>query len=175
MLEAGVLAEGEPIELLEGWLAEKMTRGPKHDEALNRLLRALMFSLPPGWIVRAQSAITLGHSEPEPDLAVARDRAGGYGGGHPSAADCALVIEISDASLERDRDWKARIYASGPIPEYWIVNVRDRAVTVLREPDPASAEPSYRVRREHRAGEPIRLELDGREGAIIDPGAILPE
>ena len=46
-----------------------------------------------------------------------------------------LVVEVANSSLPQDRLTKAAIYASAGIPEYWIVNVRDRALEILREPD----------------------------------------
>ncbi|MBM3740537.1 MAG: Uma2 family endonuclease [Acidobacteria bacterium] len=43
-----------------------------------------------------------------------------YSDRHPSPADTGLVIEVSDATLRRDRGLKGHIYASAGIPHYWI-------------------------------------------------------
>lgn len=51
---------------------------------------------------------------------------------HPSAA--VLVAEIADSSLPFDRTDKAAVYAGAGIPEYWIVNLVDHRLEVLREP-----------------------------------------
>jgi Uma2 family endonuclease len=55
---------------------------------------------------------------------------------NPEAADTALVIEISDSTLRLDRTRKAPIYGAAGIPEYWILNLRDRALEMHREPTP---------------------------------------
>jgi Uma2 family endonuclease len=46
-----------------------------------------------------------------------------------------LVIEVADSSLPQDRLTKAVICAGAGIPEYWIVNLRDDVLEILREPD----------------------------------------
>src|SRR5262249_53979568 len=69
MIEAGILREGEPVELLHGWLVTKMTRNPPHDLALSLAEHEIDRRLPPPWFRRGQSAVTTSQSEPEPDLA----------------------------------------------------------------------------------------------------------
>lgn len=39
LLQAGILQDGDPIELLEGFMVLKMPRGPRHEFARRRLLR----------------------------------------------------------------------------------------------------------------------------------------
>ena len=56
---------------------------------------------------------------------------------HPNQA--LFLIEVSDSSLELDRE-QAYEYAAAGVPEYWIVNMRDRSVEIYREPvDDATA------------------------------------
>lgn len=50
------------------------------------------------------------------------------------AADVVLVIEVADATLERERTIKQRIYARAGIAIYWILNLRDRQLEVYTEP-----------------------------------------
>ncbi len=45
-----------------------------------------------------------------------------------------MIIEIADATLSHDRNRKARIYAQAGIPEYWVVNLKQRQVIVYRQP-----------------------------------------
>ena len=135
MLKAGVLAEGEPVELLNGYLVTKMSRGPLHDNAVAILSRRLTRSLPDGWMVRGQSGATLTDlSEPEPDVLVARGVEGTFFTRHPGPADAALIVEVADSSLRRDRREKLPIYAAAGVPVYWIVNVPDRHVEVYTRP-----------------------------------------
>jgi hypothetical protein len=64
MIEAGVLREGEPVELIDGWIVAKMIRNPPHDLALGLAEDELASRLPPGWFRRDQSAVTTTESEP---------------------------------------------------------------------------------------------------------------
>lgn len=84
----------------------------------------------------AQNPIRLGpHTEPQPDLAVAR-RTSAYASRHPDAADVLLVIEVADSSLPFDRSEKAPRYGRTGIPEPWLVDVEARTVTVYTVPGP---------------------------------------
>jgi Uma2 family endonuclease len=60
---------------------------------------------------------------------------------HPTGA--LLVIEVTSSSATVDRGVKARLYASAGVPEYWIVDVAQRAIEVHRDPD--SAQGRYRT------------------------------
>ena len=55
--------------------------------------------------------------------------------------DMALVIDVADSSLQRDRVHKGRIYAAGGVPVYWIVNLIDRQVEVYTDPSGPDAAP----------------------------------
>src|SRR5262249_21356325 len=59
MIAKGILPEGEPIELIEGYLVEKMSRGTPHDETMDFLDRIFATLITSGWYVRNQRAITL--------------------------------------------------------------------------------------------------------------------
>jgi len=77
LLDAGVFADDEHVEMLEGLIVAKMIRKPSHDAVVDRVAELLRGILPAAR-VRVQSAITTGDSEPEPDLAVVRGRALDY-------------------------------------------------------------------------------------------------
>src|SRR6266852_5662098 len=68
MARAGILDEDAPVELLEGWLVQKMTKHRPHVLATELGRRALERLIPPGWHVAHQDPITAADSEPEPDL-----------------------------------------------------------------------------------------------------------
>jgi Uma2 family endonuclease len=92
-------------------------------------------------MIRPQLPLTLADSEPEPDLAVVPTREEDAARRHPSSA--LLVIEISDSSVRHDLKVKARIYAKAGIPEYWVVDVQQRRIVVLRDPETAAG--AYRT------------------------------
>ena len=76
-------------------------------------------------------------SEPEPDFAVLRRRAGvPYRQREPYAEDTLLLVEVADSSLRYDRTTRLRLYAETGIPEYWIVDCTTEAVEVYRSPAP---------------------------------------
>jgi Uma2 family endonuclease len=147
MAQAGILQEDDRIELLEGWLVAKMTKNPPHRLATGLLQDALLALLPSNFHLNIQEPITLEDSEPEPDLTVVRGQRLDYRDRHPDAASVALVIEVADATLERDRGIKQRIYARYGIPVYWILNLRDRQLEVYTQPATSSqtsdAGPTY--------------------------------
>ena len=74
MIQLGILKEGDPVELLEGWIVAKMARNPPHDVVVGLVQAALSAVLPSTWICRGQSAVTTSDSEPEPDVAVVAGR-----------------------------------------------------------------------------------------------------
>src|SRR5690242_8549294 len=100
MIETGVLTENDRVELLEGWIVDKMPHNPPHDGTINRINRRLLPLLPEGWLLRVQSAITLTRSEPEPDLAIVRGPEEIYFKRHPMPRDIALLIEVADTTLQ---------------------------------------------------------------------------
>jgi len=70
------------------------------------------------------------HTEPQPDLAVARPEVVGA----PRLGELLLAIEVADPSLEDDRGTKVPWDARAGIPETWLLNVRDGVLEVHREP-----------------------------------------
>jgi Uma2 family endonuclease len=93
--------------------------------------------MPAGWHVRNQAPDTLTNSEPEPDLALVRGDRGAHRRRHPIPSEIALVVEVSETTLDTDR-FKGRTYGSAGISEYWIINLVDRCVEVYARPDAAS-------------------------------------
>ena len=161
MLKAGILYEGEPVELLEGLVVTKMPRGPDHEHAIRTLNYRLVRMLPDGWVVGPQTAATLTDSEPEPDFTVARGEEAAFADRHPGPADIALLIEVSDSSLRRDTRDKGRIYARAGVPVYWIVSIPDRRVDVLTDPSGPADAPAYATRTEYPHGAAVPVVLDG--------------
>src|SRR5205823_3779193 len=109
MVETGILTAEDKVELLENYVVLKMPRNPPHDSTVQRMNRPILTSLPSGWDLRIQCAITLDDSQPEPDFAIVRGSARDYESRHPRASDLGLVIEVADSSLLRDQRDKTRI------------------------------------------------------------------
>ncbi|HEX8203864.1 MAG TPA: Uma2 family endonuclease, partial [Isosphaeraceae bacterium] len=111
MARAGILTRDDRVELLEGWLVAKMTKHPPHVIATGLIHDALRGMAPAGWFVTQEGPVTTLDSEPEPDLALIRGTRRDYRDRHPGPQDVALVVEVADASLPRDRTLKKTIYA----------------------------------------------------------------
>lgn len=135
MIDAGILPSGSPVELIEGVLVEKMPRKPRHWFVTRAIRIAIEKLLPAGWYVDEQEPVTLADSEPEPDVKVVRGRSGDYLDRHPSAEDVALVVEVADTTIPRDREVKARVYARAGIPVYWLVDLNAGRVEVRTSPE----------------------------------------
>ncbi|HXG09571.1 MAG TPA: Uma2 family endonuclease [Gemmataceae bacterium] len=166
MIETGILTKDDRVELLEGWIVPKMPHSPPHDGTVWLVQTALLARLPPQWILRVQSAITTLDSEPEPDLVVARGPGLRYFTSHPQPDDIPLVVEVSDTSLQEDRDGKGRLYARAGIPVYWIVNLPESKVEVYTEPR-AGKRPAYRQRTDYKTPKSLPLVLEGQQVARI--------
>lgn len=105
MGEAGVFAEGERVELIDGDVRGKALVGPSHALVVNLLAEQLITQLAGKTYVSIQSPIRLGRdTEPQPDLTVARRRMDACRAGHPGAGDILLVIEVADSFLRYDRE-----------------------------------------------------------------------
>ncbi len=125
--ELGMLTPEDKVELLEGWIVEKMNQRPVHGFLVGLLSEWFQSRLPGGYILRCQLPITTQRSEPEPDIAIVAGVHQDYRDRHPSGTDCRLVIEVADSTIERDRA-KAAIYHSAGVEEYWIVNVGSQCI-----------------------------------------------
>jgi len=134
LVELGMFAR-EPLELIGGELMVAEPQGSYHAGTVGLAGAVLTAAMPRGWIVRIQLPVALDdESEPEPDLAVVPGAYADYLVAHPRRP--ALVIEVAESSLAFDRRVKGSLYARGGVPDYWIVNLVDRAVEVYRDPAP---------------------------------------
>jgi Uma2 family endonuclease len=174
MIRAGELESGATIELLEGWLVTKMTKSPPHSAATAKTRRRLNEILPDGWSVDAQEPVTTADSEPEPDVAVIRGLREDDVERHPGPEDVGLLVEVADTSLDRDRVWKKRIYATAPIPVYWIVNLADREIEVFSRPSGPCDQPDFGAHQVFFPGDRVPVVLDGQEVGQIAVDDLLP-
>jgi len=174
MARAGILLDSDPIELLEGWLVGKMTKDPPHTLSVGCTFDCLRQLVGPEWHVRTEGPVTTGDSEPEPDVSVVRGRRRDFAERHPGPNDVVLLVEVADASLERDRGWKKRIYAAARIPVYWIVNLIDRQVEVSTQPSGPGEQPAYTTGQVFSATDSVPVVLDGKEVGRIAVSELLP-
>jgi Uma2 family endonuclease len=172
MINAGILTDDDPVELLDGWLVYKMPKNPAH-RATTRLVRvALEALIPEGWYVDSQEPITTADSEPEPDVVVVQGSTRDYLDRHPGPADLAIVVEVSDATVQRDRTSKKQAYARSGIVSYWLVNLPERQVEVYTQPNPANSD--YAQRQNYGLADSLPVILQGEILGGIAVKDILP-
>lgn len=174
MIDLGILSDDDPVELLEGWLVCKMPKSPPHRVTTKLALNALEAIAPAGWYVDTQEPITLTDSEPEPDVAIVRGNTRDYLDRHPGASDIALVVEVADSNLERDRTTKQRLYARHGIPVYWIINLLELQIEVYTEPVAIAEEAHYQNRQDYQPSDRIPVEIEGQAIGYLSVRDLLP-
>ena len=136
MLQAGLFA-GQRLELIDGDLIDKMGQNPPHSYAIRLVLGWLATILEPGRIL-VRSPIQAGAPDrkwslPEPDLAVLAELKDDYRHRHPRGEELLLIIEVSDTSAQYDATMKRDLYARAGVPEYWVLDLGNRQLTVHRQ------------------------------------------
>lgn len=134
LCESGVLESGKRYELLEGEIFDMTPMGDGHAGYVMNLNERLILQFQ--GLAKLCPAIPMvilsEESQPEPDFMLIPLEL--YQNRKPRIEEVALVIEISDSTLEKDRTKKQRIYARNGIRDYWILNVGDNQLEVYREP-----------------------------------------
>ena len=135
MAESGILAPDERVELVRGVVREMSPKNRAHVLTTWRVVKLLSEELKGRGSVYREDPLVIADndSEPEPDVLVCSSPDfDAYG---TEATEPVLVIEVSESSLAYDLGDKATLYADTGIPEYWVVNLVDRVLVVLREPE----------------------------------------
>ena len=173
LAEVGILHSGDPYELLDGWIVRKMPNNPPHVQTTIRASEQIRKIVPGSHIVRVGFPITLDGSEPEPDVLVAIGPVGLYNDRHPSPKEIELVVEVSDATLNRDKRLKLPLYAKSKLPIYWIINIPERQVEVYTEPRGGKS-PTYRQRSDFAIDASVPVAIAGENRGSIPVREILP-
>lgn len=135
MADAGVIDMDERVELIDGVICQMSPEDSRHAAGIEIARQVLAAKLGNRFGLRMRHPLTLNQAtEPEPDVAVVEDpNPRAYANKHPTSA--VLVIEVARSSLAKDLGTKANQYASARIPEYWVENLVDDCLEVLREPE----------------------------------------
>lgn len=135
MAEAGILTSADKVELLNGEIIRMSPIGSKHAGCVNRLNRIFFKLLGDEVTICIQNPIAISNfSEPEPDVLLCRYDPNDYEDGHPTPEDILLLIEVSDSTLELDKEIKAPLYAEAGVPVVWIINLQKKEVEVYEQP-----------------------------------------
>ncbi|MCT7984303.1 Uma2 family endonuclease [Laspinema sp. A4] len=174
LTELGFFQEGDRIELIQGEMIQMAAKGTAHTTVTKRLLRALGQRLEERATMQIQDPLFLSpNSEPEPDIALVKNRTDDYLSGHPTPEDVILVIEIADSSLRYDREVKLPLYAKSGIADYWIFNLVNNTLECYGEPYQDNQENfGYRQRRIVLCNE--RVSLPEFSDVLLDLSEIFP-
>lgn len=140
MVEAGLFAPDERLELIGGELVTMAPKGLAH-ETLKSLLVERWITAKPDHVVIAP-ATTFRLSDRtflEPDILVL-DRAIGLAGVRGDNA--LLVVEISDSPASYDTTKKAEIYAHFGVPEFWVIDAVAQSIRIYRRPSGQAKTPA---------------------------------
>lgn len=132
MAEIGILRPDERLELLDGAIFEMSPLGWEHAVLHSRIVEYLLERLKKRASIFGMASVALGQfSEPQPDIVIADpSRAVSYR--PPTLEYVFAVIEISDSSLRRDMGVKRQLYATFSLPDYLVVDVKNRVLQRFR-------------------------------------------
>jgi Uma2 family endonuclease len=120
----------ERTELLEGVVVEKTGKSPLHTWTVAFLEDWFRTNLLDGLLLRVEQPLTLGSSEPEPDLAIVTGHRDDFRLSHPDRAE--VVVEVAVTTAELDRA-KSRIYAEAGIPLYLLVLPEQKQIVLFMD------------------------------------------
>lgn len=153
MTEVGILPEESGWEIIDGYLIDKMSIGSNHAGTVNLLTQKLIIMVAGKAAVAVQNPIRIDdYNAPEPDISLLRPREDFYRKSLPAPQDALLLIEVSDSTVEYDRDIKKTLYAEAGIAEFWLINLKEN--TVERYSSPKNG--SYRLAEILESGETIK-------------------
>ena len=137
MTEVGILSEGDRVELIEGEIVKMPAIGTRHASSVKRLTRRLGLIPEYRATLGVQDPIQLSErTEPQPDFVLLEPRADYYATAHPVPSEVLLLVEVSDSTVDYDRDVKVSIYARSLIQEVWLVDLVESCLEVYRQPGP---------------------------------------
>jgi Uma2 family endonuclease len=158
IIRSGLLKNPDRLELVNGYMVEKMLKSPQHGYSTRKVLDALAGMIRPGLTWRSEQPIRIpDYDEPEPDVAIVRGSIEDYAYRVPEPEGVELLIEVSLSSLGQDRGDKRMAYARGRIPVYWIINLVHRQVEVHTVPGPDG----YAKIEVFREGQPVPVVIGG--------------
>ena len=135
MGEAGILGEDDRVELIEGEIVQMAAIGTRHASCVKRLNRRFSVIPEESAILDVQNPIQLTErTEPQPDVVLLQFRLDYYETAHPMPSEVLLLVEVSDSTVDFDRDVKVPNYARAGIQEVWLWDLEINCLEVYRFP-----------------------------------------
>jgi Uma2 family endonuclease len=152
MGEAGIFSEDDRVELINGEIVEMSPIGIRHASCIARLSKLLERQVGNHAIVWVQNPVRLNEmSEPQPDIALLRQRDDFYASRHPLPEDVLLIIEVAESSAGYDGKTKVPLYAAAKIPELWLVDLVQGVIEIYSQPAGATYQSKSNVARNDTA------------------------
>lgn len=124
---------GRRVELIHGEIVEMSPQGWPHAVGKSKIADTLRVAFAGVGTVMEQTPHPTADSDPEPDVRVIPGRYEDYTD-HPTTA--LLLVEVADTTLAYDLTTKAELYATAGVADYWVLDVLNRQLHVLRNPQP---------------------------------------
>jgi Uma2 family endonuclease len=126
---------GQHVMLFEGEIVAMPAMGDRHRTSVILASDRLRDLFDGGYFVSVQCPFDIGKAtDPEPDIAVIAGQIRDYA--TRGLTQAALIVEVSDATLDFDRRTKAPLYAGAGVADYWIINLNAAQIEVHRQPLP---------------------------------------
>ena len=129
-----ILLDSQRVELIEGHLISRPLASEMETACIQRLDHALGDATASRVLTSVHDPVRLSHSQLQPDLAWLKPRADNYFGGHPTARDVLLVVEVADTSAHHDRRVKIPLYGQDGIAEAWLIDLAAGVIETYRQP-----------------------------------------
>ena len=181
LVRLGIIPEDASTELLDGLVVLKdraatgedpFMIGKNHCKAVERLSDLRTRISDGRRHVQSQQPIVCSETHvPEPDFAVIRGTLDEYDD-LPAATDAFSVVEVADASYERDSGEKRVGYARAGVAQYIVLNLRNRTAEVYTHPDTSAG--SYASLHVVAEDQPLLLRVGESEFFPVALADILP-
>ena len=156
MIDWGMIKNVERAEIIEGELIKQMPIGKRHAACVKKLAELLRDELGKSVTYSVQDPISLDEfNEPQPDVALLKRREDFYSGKPPTAEDVLLLIEVSDSTLDYDRNRKIPLYAKHEIPEVWVISLVNETIEIHSQ----ARDYDFNIVKVLRRGETIKSEI----------------
>jgi Uma2 family endonuclease len=181
LMRLGIIPEDASTELLDGLVVLKdraatgedpFMIGKDHRKAVERLSDLRTQINDSRRHVQSQQPLVCSETHvPEPDFAVIRGTLDQYTD-LPTAADALSVVEVADASYERDTGEKRTGYARAGVVQYIVLNLRNRTAEIYSAPNTSAG--TYESLRVIGEGEPLPLRVGENEFFTVALTELLP-
>lgn len=155
MIKVGILPEESGWELIRGEIVRRMSIGSKHVGTVIKIGKLFERKIGEDVLVSTQNPVHLDeYNEPEPDVALLKPRGDFYTESLPTPTDVLLLVEVSDSTVEYDREFKKILYAEAEVAEFWLVNLKNNTIECYTSPKNGN----YRLAKILEKGETIKSE-----------------